>query len=491
MEHIFKSFAGVHALRGASLCLEKGSVHALVGENGAGKSTLMKILSGACQADAGGVFLEGKKVRVSDTRTAIQLGISMVYQELNAVPEMTIGENVFLGREPKTPLGTVDYKKIYDDTAELFREFDLPFKPREKMAALSVANTQMIEIIKAVSRQAKIIVMDEPTSSITDKEVEKLFTIIRQLKGQGVSIIYISHRMEELAQIADMVTVMRDGETVATERMCDVLKDDIVRLMVGREIGHYFPEKTAKIGKTVFEVKGLTREGTFEKISFSVREGEVLGVSGLMGAGRSEVMSAIFGLLPYDSGEVVLAGERLHIRRVWEAIKKGIVLVPEDRKNLGLVLGRSIRDNISLPHLNSYGKWCLRLKQERRDIAGQMERFRIKASHAEAAAGTLSGGNQQKVVLAKWLLRKPKLVILDEPTRGIDVGAKQEVYQYIRELETMGIAVIMVSSELPEILGMSDRVIVMSQGHITAELDMREATQEKIMSYAMEDVSHV
>ena len=486
MQGISKSFPGVKALKDVTFEVEKGTVHALVGENGAGKSTLMKILNGVYQADEGDIYLDGARVTIPNTRAAMNLGLSMIYQELNEVPEMTIAENIFLGREPKTKLGTVDFKKLYDDARQLFASFQFPYDVYDKMKALSVANMQMIEIIKAMSRNAKLIVMDEPTSSITDKEVGILFDFIRRLKQDGVTIIYISHRLEELAQIADRVTVLRDGETIDTRPMAELSKDEIVRMMVGREMTEYFPKVEVPIGEEVLRVRGLHCEGVFHDVSFSVHAGEILGIAGLIGAGRTETLGAVFGLHPYDAGEIVLDGKRIRIRGTRDAVDHGIVMVPENRKAQGAVLIRSVGENITLPHLRRYRHYCLRTKAERGDVQRQIERFRIKVPDMDCRVDSLSGGNQQKVILGKWLLVTPRVLILDEPTRGIDVGAKHEIYKYMCELAAEGIATIMISSELPEVLGMSDRILVMANGRITGELSRAEADSEKILRYAME-----
>ena len=489
MTNIYKVFPGVVALKNVTFCARKGTVHALIGENGAGKSTLMKILNGIHQADDGEILIGGSPVQIHTPKDAMRHGISMIYQELNEVPEMTLAENIFLGCEPRIAPGIVNFKKMEADTQKLFDEFGFPFRPHDRMKLLSMANMQMIEIMKAVSRNARIIVMDEPTSSITDKEVAVLFDCIRRLKENGVTIIYISHRMEELEQIADEVTILRDGETIATRRMDEVTQDEIVSMMVGRTLTNYFVKIEAPRGEKVLEVRNLTRKGVFEDISFSVHAGEILGFAGLIGAGRTETMRAIFGLDPYDSGEILLDGKKLRIRNTRDAIDQGIALVPEDRKGLGAVLVRSVAENITLPHLRRYRSCCLRRGAEKRDVEEQVKRFRIKVASASSPVSSLSGGNQQKVILGKWLLVKPKVLILDEPTRGIDVGAKSEIYRYMCELAAEGIATIMISSEMPEVLSMSDRILVMAGGHITGELTRGQADSETVLRYAMEGVT--
>lgn len=489
MEHIFKAFPGVIALKDVTFSAQRGTVHALIGENGAGKSTLMKILSGVYQADDGQIYVDGELVQINNPKDAMRYGISMIYQELNEVPEMTIAENIFLGREPKTKLGLVDFKKMVADAQTLFDMFGFPHAPRARMKTLSVANMQMVEIMKAVSREARMIVMDEPTSSITDKEVAVLFDCIRRLKQDGVTIIYISHRMEELEQIADYVTVLRDGETIDTRLMRDVTQDEIVRMMVGRTLKNYFTKNEVPRGAKVLEVRGLTRKGVFQDVSFDVYAGEILGFAGLIGAGRTETMRAIFGLDAYDSGVLTLDGAQLRIKNVRDAIRNGIAMVPEDRKGLGAVLARPVSENMTLPHLKQYRSFCLRRQQETQDVTRQIQRFRIKVASPHNPMSSLSGGNQQKVLLGKWLLRMPRVLILDEPTRGIDVGAKAEIYKYMCELAAEGIATIMVSSEMPEVLSMSDRILVMAGGRITGEMQRENADSETVLRYAMEGVT--
>lgn len=485
MKDIYKEFPGVIALKNITLSVKRGTVHALVGENGAGKSTLMKVLSGIHQAERGEIYLNGEPTKISDPQDAINKGISMVYQELNTVPEMTIAENLFLGREPKK-YGYIDKKKLFSEAEALFKQFNLDYNVKAPMKSLSIANAQMVEIIRALSRDAKIIVFDEPTSSITDKEAEKLFEFIERLKKDGVTIIYISHKMEEISRLADDITIIRDGETIDTVKGSSITMDEVIAKMVGRKMDEYYPLKTAMPGEVVLKVENLCKEGVFENISFEVRSGEILGFAGLIGAGRTEVMSCIFGLMEYDSGEIYLNGKKITNKHTRDAIDNGIALVPEDRKNLGLVLCRTIGENITLPFLRSYNRLNLNIKKEAKDIDNQMKKFAVKANNARTIAKTLSGGNQQKVVLAKWMLQNPSVLILDEPTRGIDIGAKHEIYEYMCKLADEGIAMIMISSEMPEILGMSDRIEVMAEGCITGELSREEATSEKIMHYAME-----
>ncbi len=486
LENITKIFPGVVALKDVTVEFKKGTVHALVGENGAGKSTLAKIISGALRPDSGRVLLEGSEVNFFGELDAIQRGIAMVYQELNYIPDMTIEENLFLGREQKTSLGLLDRKKRRQDAKKILNELGLDFDVDTLLRDMSVANIQMIEIAKALSRNASVIIFDEPTSSISDKEIKVLFKFIDELKSKGMAIIYISHKFEELDQIADQVTIMRDGELITSKAKTEISREEMINMMVGRPISLYYPKTENKIGDTVLETQHLTRKGMFEDVSFSVHSGEILGISGLVGAGRSEVVSAMFGLIPYESGEIVIDGKKAVIKGPWDAKKYGLALVPEDRKRTGLVLCRPLGENISLPHLPSYRSWFMRLKDETQDIDTQMKHFNVKANNQRVIANTLSGGNQQKVVLAKWLMKSPRVLILDEPTRGIDVGAKQEIYKYMNDMAAAGMAIIMVSSELPEILGMSDRIAVMCEGRITATLDRKDADAETIMKYSIE-----
>lgn len=485
LKNISKSFTGVLALNDATIDIKKATVHALVGENGAGKSTLAKIICGAYQRDSGEYILDGKPVDFRNEMDAIRGGVAMVYQELNYVPEMSIGENLFLGREPKTKLGTIDTKKRNEDAKKILGDIGLSYDVSMPIGKLSVADIQMIEIAKAVSRNASVIIFDEPTSSISDKEIKTLFGMIESLKSKGITIIYITHKFDELDAMADYITIMRDGNVIETRAKKNLTHDEMINMMVGRPMSLYYPKTEHKKGDVVLSVKNLTKNDVFKNINFEVRAGEILGFSGLIGAGRSEVMSAIFGMLSYDKGEIYLNSEKLNIKTPWEAKDAGIAYVPEDRKRTGLVLCRSIKENTSLPHLNSYRSWFLKTGDESRDVNQQMKRFNVKATGQNVAVNNLSGGNQQKVVLSKWLLKTPKVLILDEPTRGIDVGAKQEIYKHIDELAEEGLAIILVSSELPEVMGMSDRIAVMCEGNMTATLDRSEISAETIMKYAV------
>ena len=489
MRNIVKIFPGVRALDGVNLKVRAGKVHVICGENGAGKSTLMKVINGSHDADAGEMFFEGKPVGKHTIQDTMKMGIAMIYQELNPVLEMTIAENVFLGREPKSgPF--VDFAKMIKDTQALLDRLQIPYDAHQKMRELSIAGHQLIEIAKAISMNAKVIIMDEPSSAIADAEIEVLFGQICSLKEQGVAILYITHKMDEIFRIADDITIIRDGQWIESGPATDYDANKLVSRMVGREITNVFPkEDDIPIGDVVLEVKNLTQEkqdgGRFENISFTLRQGEILGFSGLVGAGRSEVMRAVFGLDPYTSGEIRMEGKPVAIRNTADAIRAGIAMVSEDRKGYGLVLGRNIRDNISLVTLRDFVKNGLIDDKAIVKRAGEMvDMLNIKIANLDVAASTLSGGNQQKVVLAKWLIGDVKVMILDEPTRGIDVGAKSEIHKLMCRFARQGMAVIMISSELPEVLGMADRVVVMQEGRINGVLERREATQESIMKLA-------
>ena len=489
MRNIVKIFPGVRALDGVNLKVRAGKVHVICGENGAGKSTLMKVINGSHDADEGEMFFEGKPVGKHTIQDTMKMGIAMIYQELNPVLEMTIAENVFLGREPKSgPF--VDFAKMIRDTQALLDRLQIPYDAHQKMRELSIAGHQLIEIAKAISMNAKVIIMDEPSSAIADAEIEVLFGQIFSLKEQGVAILYITHKMDEIFRIADDITIIRDGQWIESGPAADYDANKLVSRMVGREITNVFPkEDDIPIGDVVLEVKNLTQEkqdgGRFENICFTLRQGEILGFSGLVGAGRSEVMRAVFGLDPYTSGEILMEGKPVSIRNTADAIRAGIAMVSEDRKGYGLVLGRNIRDNISLVTLRDFVKNGLIDDKAIVKRAGEMvDMLNIKIANLDVAASTLSGGNQQKVVLAKWLIGDVKVMILDEPTRGIDVGAKSEIHKLMCRFARQGMAVIMISSELPEVLGMADRVVVMQEGRINGVLERREATQESIMKLA-------
>lgn len=485
MRDICKSFSGVQVLKGVHLNIKKGSVHALMGENGAGKSTLMKILIGLYKRDSGEILLNGSPIVCESTRQAQSLGIAMIHQELNFIPEMTVAENMFLGDEPMKNRLIVNFKDLYKRAERMLSEAGMDIDVRQPIRNLSVAKIQLIEILKAVSKKSNIIIMDEPTSALTEDEVAKLFKTIRQLREQGVAIIYISHRMDEIFEICDEVTVLRDGEWVDSQPVKNVTRSSLIAKMVGRSMEDIYPPVTSNVGDIQFEVKSLCRENVFSDISFKVRRGEILGISGLVGAGRTEIARAIVGLDKLDSGEIFVEGKRIRNRNVKESIQNGIAMVSEDRKQLGLVLCRPIGENATLPHLKHFTKGgSLRLKPERESVKAMFGRLRVKAAGPWMPAQSLSGGNQQKVVIAKWLIGKPKILIMDEPTRGVDVAAKYEIYELMNSLASEGASIVMISSELPEILGMSHRIIMIYEGKMTGELDRSEATQEQVMHFA-------
>ncbi|WP_321818491.1 MULTISPECIES: sugar ABC transporter ATP-binding protein [unclassified Paraburkholderia] len=491
MREVTKSFPGVLALDKVSLKVRPGTTHVLVGENGAGKSTLMKILSGEHQVDSGEIRFRGAPFVPRGPKAALEMGVAMIHQELSPVLDMSIAENIFLGREPSLrgagPLAQsfVDFGRMERDTRALLDRLGLKYDPRQKMGELSVAGMQLIEISKAISRGASLIIMDEPTSAISDTEVNMLFAQIRDLKASGVAIIYISHKMDEIFQIADDITIIRDGRYVDSGPASAYDESKLIAQMVGRTISSIFPKAEAQIGETVLEVRNATRHGVFRNINFAVRRGEIVGLAGLIGAGRTEVARAIFGLDALDEGQIVLKGEALKLKSSASAIKRGIAMVSEDRKGEGLVLCRSVQENIALANLGKFVKRGLIDATRERAAAREMrEMLKIKTADLTTTTGTLSGGNQQKIVIAKWLLGDLNVLILDEPTRGIDVGSKSEIHRLMSKFAQEGLAIIMISSELPEILGMSDRVIVMHEGAVTGELDRSEATQERIMKLA-------
>ena len=485
MKGIDKKFGGVQVLFGVDFSLKKGEIKGLIGENGAGKSTLMKILTGEYQKNAGEIILYGKPTEITSPKNALSLGISMVYQELNNAPDMTIAENMFIGREIKKR-GFADKKEMTRRAQQYLRDFDLDFSAMRRMRDLSVSEMQMVEIAKIVSYDSKIIVMDEPTSSITRGETEKLFRLIRKLKDRGISIIYISHKLDELFELTDTISVMRDGYMVHTDETKNMTEDDLIRLMVGRKIEDIFPAKNTEFGDTILKVDGLTRKGEFEDVSFCVRQGEIVGFAGLVGAGRTETMMTLFGERKPDRGSVEVRGRQMVIKSPVHAAAQKIALIPEDRKQYGLDLISSVSDNIEFAVEKENSKWgfFLNAKKKKQDTEEMVDALSIKCSSILQPAMSLSGGNQQKIVLAKWLLSDPDIIILDEPTRGIDIGAKIEIYKIINKLAESGKAVVLVSSELNEIIGLSNRVIVMYEGKITGELSGDEIEQENIMSYA-------
>lgn len=484
MRNISKRFPGVLALDDVHLRVQSGEVHALLGENGAGKSTLMKILSGQYSEYDGKIIIDGEEVHFSGPSGAHKAGISIVAQELQSLPDLSVAQNIFIGREPKNRLGMLDWKRLYTDAASAMRIMNLTFDPKQRMSELSVAQKQMLEIIKAITMNSRIIVLDEPTSALTDSESEMLFEKMRELRDNGITFIYISHKIKEIHAICDRMTILRDGRYIGDYDVASSTEADIISKMVGRELSDIYPKKTSKIGDTVLEVEHLTCNGKFRDVSFNVRAGEILGVAGMMGAGRTEVMSALFGLLKSDGGRIILDGREINIRNCRKAISNGIVMVSEDRQGLGLVTEQPINDNIALPNMDMYALRAAVVDKKRADADAQSicSKLELKAPTLRTAVQNLSGGNQQKVVLAKWLVRNIKVLIMDEPTRGIDVGAKHEIYKIILELAASGMAIIMVSSEMPEVLGMSDRILVMADGEIKGECVNSGVTQEQIMS---------
>lgn len=486
MKDITKNFPGVRALDHVSLQLRKGEVMALLGENGAGKSTLMKILSGIHQPDEGKIFINGSEVFRLNPTTARQKGIAIIHQELNMCRHLTVAENIFLGRELKKFGMVLDNAAMNRTASELMERLGMPVSPTETLSRLPVSKQQMIEIAKALSLNARVLIMDEPTSALTSKETDDLFRIIRRLKEDGCSIVYISHRLEELKHITDRITVMRDSHYITSGLFDDFTMDEIIAHMVGRKITEKFPRVTCPVGKTILEVRNLSAGKQVRNLSFSVKEGEILGFAGLMGAGRTEMTRAVFGIDKKESGRIFLDGKEISIRNPQNAIDNGIVLAPEDRKKDGLCVKLSVADNIALPNLkmicNKLG--IISFRKEQNLIQKAVRDLKIKVHHPSTAAQNLSGGNQQKVVVAKWLAGKSRVVMFDEPTRGIDVAAKVEIYNLMNALKEQGIGVLFVSSELPEILGVADRILVMCDGKITGELSCKEATQEKIMHYA-------
>ena len=485
MRGIDKSFGGNAVLKEAGFLLDHGEIHALMGENGAGKSTLMKILTGVYTKDAGQVIVDGQEVCYKNPQEAEKAGIVFIHQELNVLFDLTVEENMFLGKEIHGRFGVCDKKAMRAEVRKILDRLGVSIDPQQRMSELSVGQQQMIEIAKALMVDAKVIIMDEPTAALTQSETEVLFQVVRSLKEKGVSIVYISHRMEEIFELCDRITVLRDGSYIDTKRIQDTDMNDVVKMMIGREIGERYPLREASIGEVVFKVEGLTCPGVFKDGSFEVHAGEVLGVSGLMGAGRTEIMQAIFGNMPHVTGKLFLNGEEIHNHNPGQAMKNGIGFITEDRKTEGLMLEESIRKNISLANLGRISRrGVLRKKEERELVQKGIEELHIKCFGPEHECGRLSGGNQQKVVFAKWIYTDPKVLILDEPTRGVDIGAKKEIYNIINDLAAKGVAIIMVSSELPEVLGMADRIMVVREGLVRGILSKEEADQENIMILA-------
>ncbi|PSA95014.1 D-xylose ABC transporter ATP-binding protein [Bacillus atrophaeus] len=485
MNDIHKAFGKNQVLSGVSFNLKPGEVHALMGENGAGKSTLMNLLTGLHGLDKGSIRINGKETYFSNPKEAEQNGIAFIHQELNIWPEMTVLENLFIGKEMTSKLGILNTKKMKALAKKQFEKLSVSLSLDQEAGKCSVGQQQMIEIAKALMTKAEVIIMDEPTAALTEREINKLFEVIASLKKAGVSIVYISHRMEEIFSICDRITIMRDGKTVDTTNISETSFDEVVKKMVGRELTDRYPQRRPELGDIVLEVRDASKKGSFEHVSFHVRSGEIVGVSGLMGAGRTEIMRALFGIDRLDSGEIWLAGKKTNIKNPNDAVKKGLGFITENRKDEGLLLDTSIRENIALPSLTSFSpKGMIDQKREASFVELLINRLTIKTASPETHARNLSGGNQQKVVIAKWIGIGPKVLILDEPTRGVDVGAKREIYTLMNELTDRGVAIIMVSSELPEIIGMSDRIIVVHEGKISGEVASQEATQERIMTLA-------
>ena len=482
LSKVVKSFGAVVALRSGTLALHEGSIHALIGENGAGKSTLVKIIAGLYRRDGGEFRLGGESVDFTSTAQSKAAGIAVIYQEPTLFPDLSVTENIFMGRQPTGRLGRIDRKAMRDEARAIFTRLGVNIDPERLTEGLSIADQQIIEIAKAISLDARVLIMDEPTAALSGVEVDRLFAVARSLRDEGRALLFISHRFDEVFALCDTVTVMRDGSYIATTPIAETTVDDLVRQMVGRDVAELFPKLEAEIGEPVLEVDSLTRAGVFHDISFTVRAGEIVGLAGLVGAGRSEVARAVFGVDSYDSGSVRLGSSALPKNNVRASMDRGVALVPEDRRKQGLVLEAGVGRNITLAIRSSLTKGGL-LTSGAENRAAQIwsSRLEVKTAYLDAEAGTLSGGNQQKVVLGKWLATDPTLLIVDEPTRGIDVGTKSEVHRLLSELAQKGLAILMISSELPEVLGMADRVLVMREGRITGEFDRAQATPEAVM----------
>ena len=487
---ITKEFPGVKALDNITLRVKPGTVHALMGENGAGKSTLMKCLFGIYKPDEGEILLDGNEVSIQNSKEALDLGISMIHQELHPVPHRSVMENLWLGRYPTRGIGPfqfIDDRKMFQDTAALMQDLEMNVSPEVRIGSLSVSNIQLLEIAKAVSYQSKIIVMDEPTSSLTDNEVEQLFRIIDRLKKRGVAIIYISHKMEEILRISEEVTIMRDGTYIGTWPAAELTTDLIISRMVGRQLSKRYPDRSNSPGETILKVEGLTspKPKSFRNINFELRRGEILGVGGLVGAQRTELIEALFGLRQVESGTIELAGKKVSIKSPIDAKKHGLALLTEERRVTGIFPVLNLLENTVIANQSKYERWLLLKERERRsDAKASIEKLRVKTPSMWELIRNLSGGNQQKVLLARWLLTDPDILLLDEPTRGIDVGAKYEIYKLITDLAMQGKSIIMISSEMPELLGMSDRIMVMCEGRITGIVDGAAATEQEIMRLA-------
>ena len=484
MKDINKSFGPVKVLKNVQLEVEKGEIHALMGENGAGKSTLMNILGGVIQKDSGEILFGNQMIENHSPQIAKDLGIGFVHQEFNLAESLTVAENIYMGRLPykNEKLGIVDYKKLHDNTEYYLNMLGVNIKPTDVVYKLSTASKQMIEIAKALSLNAKVIIFDEPTTSLSDKDVEVLFIIINALKQKGISSVYISHRMEEIHKLCDRITILRDGQYISTDNVKDLTDQEIIKKLVGRNLDNLYPERNVEVGEIALEVKNLSdTKGAVKNVSFNVRKGEVVGFAGLVGSGRTELMRLVFGADPVESGEIFVKGQKVNIKSPVEAINNGICLLTEDRKNQGVALGLSIKENINMTALKSN---IIKHKEVKKKVDELVENLQIKISSVDKPVSSLSGGNQQKVVLAKWLNTSNDIYIFDEPTKGIDIGAKSEIYAIINQLVADGKAVIIVSSEIPELLGTVDRTYVLNEGRLTGELSIEESTQEKIMELA-------
>lgn len=492
MKDIVKTFPGVKALKGVDLNVKYGEIHALMGENGAGKSTLMKCLIGIHPPTSGQINFEGNLIENYSTAEALKMGIAMIHQELSPVEHRSIMENIWLGREPKNKLGLIDHKKMYEMTKEVLKLIDFNEDPRTLMVNLTVANMQMIEIAKALSYNAKLIIMDEPTSALTNKEIEQLFSIMRRLRENGKSIIYISHKLEEIFEISDRITVYRDGQYIGTKATSDITTPELIKMMVGRDVNEMFPKVICDIGDVKMEVKNLCLGKKFNDVSFNVRKGEILGIAGLVGAGRTEVIETIFGIRHKSSGQILIDGKEIQIKTPADAKRSKMALLTEDRRITGIIPMLSVLQNVMIANISKYIKknGLLNHKQAIQDTNEFVKAISIKTPSIYQKIENLSGGNQQKVLVARWLLTNPEILFLDEPTRGIDVGAKAEIHRLITNLAGQGKSIIMVSSELPEVMGMSDRIMIMHEGKVTGIIEnTKELTQEEIMSYATGQVT--
>lgn len=486
MRNITKRFPGVVALDRVNLNVKRGEVHVLVGENGAGKSTLMKILTGAYSKDEGQIFFMGEELHVKNPREALDRGISMIYQETSLVPHLNVAENIYLGREPLFPSGWLNKSKQYDWTEKILKKLHLRFLPTTQITKLGIAQRRMVEIAKALSADSKIMIMDEPTAALTKAEIDELFSLISQLKKTGISVIYISHRLEEITEIGDRVTVLRDGQKISTNEISDVDILSLIRMMVGREVDEtLYKKEDVKIGEECLRVEGLSRRGDLNDINFTVKKGEILGIAGLVGAGRTELVRAIVGADPIDRGKIFIEKKEVKIRSPHDAISAGIGFLPENRRDDGLALDLSVKDNITLANVTRFTRFgWISKSSENSESETYRKDLKIKCQQLNQSVKFLSGGNQQKILIARWLITNTKILICDEPTRGIDVGTKAEIFGLINQLAKKGVAVIMISSYLPEILTMSDRIMVMREGCITARFEKEDANQEKILHYA-------